>query len=93
MPPEEVEAWAQRMWRQREELSDLDADALDILSALWLYQARTPTMTLSPMSSISWPCADCKPSGVARVAGVATNRNSVWQCSRPCRTFRTSGSL
>jgi len=42
MPPEEVEAWAQRMWQQRGELSDLDADALDILSALWLYQARTP---------------------------------------------------
>jgi hypothetical protein len=29
------------MWRQREELSDLDADALDALSALWLYQARS----------------------------------------------------
>jgi len=43
LPPEEVEAWAERMWQQREELSDLDADALDILSALWLYQARTPT--------------------------------------------------
>lgn len=42
MPPEEVEAWAERMWRQRAELSDLDADALDILSALWLAQARTP---------------------------------------------------
>jgi len=42
MPPEEVEAWAARMWQQREALSDLDADALDILSALWLYQARTP---------------------------------------------------
>jgi DNA-binding XRE family transcriptional regulator len=42
MPPEEVEALATRMWQQREELSDLDADALDILSALWLYQARTP---------------------------------------------------
>ncbi len=42
MPPEEVEVWAQRMWRQRKELSDLDADALDALSALWLYQARTP---------------------------------------------------
>lgn len=41
MPPEEVEVWAQRMWRQREELSDLDADALDALSALWLYQARS----------------------------------------------------
>jgi DNA-binding XRE family transcriptional regulator len=42
MPPEEVEVWAQRMWQQRKELSDLDADALDALSALWLYQARTP---------------------------------------------------
>jgi DNA-binding XRE family transcriptional regulator len=42
MPPEEVEGWAQRMWQQRKELTDLDADALDTLSALWLYQARTP---------------------------------------------------
>jgi DNA-binding XRE family transcriptional regulator len=42
LPPEEREAWAQRMWQQREALSDLDADALDALSALWLYQARTP---------------------------------------------------
>lgn len=38
---EQVEAWAQLMWRQRGELSDLDADALDALSALWLSQART----------------------------------------------------
>jgi hypothetical protein len=30
------------MWQQRAELSDLDADTLDALSALWLYQARTP---------------------------------------------------
>ena len=29
-------------WQQRAELSDLDADALDALSALWLYQAHTP---------------------------------------------------
>jgi len=42
MPPEEIEAWATRMWQQRENLSDLDADALDSLSALWLYQAHTP---------------------------------------------------
>ncbi len=41
MPPEEVEMWAKLMWQQREELSDLDADALDALSAIWLYQART----------------------------------------------------
>ena len=38
---EQVEAWAQLMWRQRGELSDLDADALDALSALWLSQARS----------------------------------------------------
>ena len=38
---EQVEAWAQVMWRQRGELSDLDAEALDALSALWLSQART----------------------------------------------------
>jgi len=42
MPLEEMDAWAQRMWRHRAELSDLDADALDALSALWLGQARTP---------------------------------------------------
>jgi len=42
LPPEERAAWAERMWQQREVLSDLDADALDALSTLWLYQARTP---------------------------------------------------
>ena len=42
LSPEDAEAWAARMWQQREALSDLDADALDLLSALWLYHARTP---------------------------------------------------
>ncbi len=42
MAPEIVEAWARRMWEQRGALSDLDADALDALCALWLRQARTP---------------------------------------------------
>ncbi len=42
LAPEIVEAWAQRMWQQRGELSDLDADVLDALSALWLRYARTP---------------------------------------------------
>jgi hypothetical protein len=42
LAPEIVEAWAQRMWQQRGELSDLDADVLDALSALWLRHARTP---------------------------------------------------
>ena len=40
MAPEEMERWASIMWQQREELSDLDADALDALSAIWLHQAR-----------------------------------------------------
>jgi DNA-binding XRE family transcriptional regulator len=42
LSPEELEGWATRMWQQREALSDLDADALDALSALWLYHAHTP---------------------------------------------------
>lgn len=42
LPPEAVEAWAVEMWRQRNELSDLDADALDALSAIWLWQAEDP---------------------------------------------------
>jgi DNA-binding transcriptional regulator YiaG len=42
LPPEEVERWTQLMWRQRGELSDLDADTLDALSAIWLYQAKDP---------------------------------------------------
>ena len=40
-PPDQLELWAKVMWQQREELSDLDADALDALSALWLNQARS----------------------------------------------------
>jgi hypothetical protein len=40
--PEEQQHWSQMMWSQREELSDLDADVLDSLSAIWLNLARTP---------------------------------------------------
>ncbi len=42
LPQNQIEAWAALMWQQREKLSDLDADALDALSALWLSQARSP---------------------------------------------------
>jgi DNA-binding XRE family transcriptional regulator len=42
MPSDKVEAWAQVMWQQQKDLSDLDADALDLLSHIWLQQARTP---------------------------------------------------
>jgi Helix-turn-helix domain len=40
MSPEETDHWAQRMWEQRKELSDLDADALDALCGLWLTQVQ-----------------------------------------------------
>jgi len=40
--PEELECLREMMWKQREELSDLDADILDALSALWLSNARSP---------------------------------------------------
>ncbi len=39
--PDQLETWKAEMWRQREQLSDSDADALDALSAIWLYQARS----------------------------------------------------
>lgn len=38
--PEEEKRLVERMWKQREELSDIDADALDALSAIWLRQAK-----------------------------------------------------
>lgn len=40
--PEEAEAWAQLMWRQHEELSDLDADVLDALCAVWISHVNDP---------------------------------------------------
>lgn len=41
LPSEKVDAWAQLMWEQQKDLTDLDADALDLLSHIWLQQART----------------------------------------------------
>lgn len=42
LSPDEEKLWVERMWKQREELSDLDADALDALSAIWLRQTKNP---------------------------------------------------
>ena len=39
--PDQLESWKAEMWKQREQLSDSDADALDALSAIWLYQAHS----------------------------------------------------
>jgi hypothetical protein len=38
---EQETALADLMWKQREQLSDLDTDALDALSAIWLCQAKS----------------------------------------------------
>lgn len=42
---QQVEAWASTMWKQQRELSDLDADALDALCAIYLAQAKGPDDT------------------------------------------------
>lgn len=43
LPPEEAGVLARQMWRQREELSDKDADALDAVSACWLQRTNSAT--------------------------------------------------
>lgn len=42
LSPQEQKDWSEMMWRQREALSDLDADVLDALSAIWLKMAKSP---------------------------------------------------
>lgn len=41
LSPEEIQTWSEMMWKQREQLSDLDVDVLDILSAIWLENAKS----------------------------------------------------
>lgn len=40
LPTSRLQAWVTTMWRQQSELSDLDADGLDALCAIYLGQAR-----------------------------------------------------
>ncbi|MDA0704753.1 MAG: hypothetical protein O3A96_16180, partial [Proteobacteria bacterium] len=40
LPGNRLQAWVTTMWRQQSELSDLDADGLDALCAIYLSQAR-----------------------------------------------------
>jgi hypothetical protein len=42
LSPEETHTWSEMMWKQREQLSDLDVDVLDILSSIWLQNAKSP---------------------------------------------------
>lgn len=45
MDPDNQKNLIDRMWEQRAELSDLDADVLDMMSAIWLEQARNTDST------------------------------------------------
>jgi hypothetical protein len=49
MDPEEVTALARRMWEKREELSDLDADVLDAISATWLNRGPRSASDRAPV--------------------------------------------
>ena len=49
MDPEEVTALARRMWEKREELSDLDADVLDAISATWLHRGPRSASDRAPV--------------------------------------------
>lgn len=42
IPPDELARLSQAMWAQREKLTDLEADALDMLCASWLTGQKTP---------------------------------------------------
>jgi len=42
LPPDEMEALANEMFRQKSELSELEADILDALCHLWMQQAQHP---------------------------------------------------
>lgn len=41
LPPDTQQQLIDGMWQQRADLSDLDADVLDLLGSLWLQQARS----------------------------------------------------
>ena len=83
--------WAQRMWEQREELSDLDADALDALCGLWLTQAqRSGDDAVADVDELPH-CVACNPNVAVTGIWVAIALNSAKPCYAPCSTCRTSG--
>jgi len=42
LPPEDLDKMALEMWKAREELSPIDADVLDAVSAIWISKAQGP---------------------------------------------------
>ena len=84
MAPEEAEALAQRMWQQRGDLSDLDADVLDAISAAWLrHSPRTASERVPIYVDDLLRCRGLKPkkSGHGRRGGFEPEqRSDLWRC-------------
>lgn len=84
MAPEEAEALARRMWEQRGELSDLDADVLDAISAAWLRQSPRAASERVPIYVDDLlRCRGLKPkkSGHGRRGGFEPEqRADLWRC-------------
>ena len=84
MAPEEAEALAKRMWQQREDLSDLDADVLDAISAAWLRRSPRVASERAPIYVDDLlRCRGLKPkkSGQGRRGGFEPEqRADLWRC-------------
>jgi DNA-binding XRE family transcriptional regulator len=83
MSPAEIDAMAQRMWQQREELSDQDADTLDTISALWIGRARSASERVGVYIDDLLKARGLKPkrAGNLRRGGFEhEQRTALWRC-------------
>ena len=83
MSPAEIDAMAQRMWQQREELSDQDADTLDTISALWIGRARSASERVGVYIDDLLKARGLKPkkAGNLRRGGFEQEqRTALWRC-------------
>lgn len=83
MSPAEIDAMAQRMWQQREELSDQDADTLDTISALWIARARSASERVGVYIDDLLKARGLKPkkAGNLRRGGFEQEqRTALWRC-------------
>ena len=84
MAPEETEGLVDRMWQQREALSDLDADVLDTISAAWLRHGPRTAAERVPVyldDLLRARGLQTKKGGHGRRGGYEPEqRKDIWQC-------------
>jgi DNA-binding XRE family transcriptional regulator len=83
MSPGEIDALAQHMWQQREELSDQDADTLDTISTLWIARARSASDRVGVYIDDLLKARGLKPkkAGNLRRGGFEQEqRTGLWRC-------------